>query len=177
MLDLLLSGSRWFQLALPCALVATAQSLRPKTPVVGVLERASTACNRFYGTVMAVMATGHMVAVTLSHHQQSLTAGASLPFLYAVGLVLFVPATWLAVIAGRLDDQIDERRRRSALVLNALLAAILVASVTSAPLAVPAILNVVLLRRPSRRAMRWCLTATAAAYLAMFTASFYFRDF
>lgn len=175
MLDLLLSGSRWFQLALLCALVATAKFLRPKGSFVGGREPTLSACNRFYGTVMAVMATGHLFAVTLLRSRGALSSGASLPLLYAVGVVLLVPAAWLAAVAPRLGDEADGSRR-PALVLNALLAVVLVASVGSAPLAVPAMLNVVLLRKPGRRALCWGVAASGAAYLAMFVASLVFRE-
>jgi hypothetical protein len=176
MLEFLLSGSRWFQLALLCALVPTVRDLSRGAKVPASLELAPSVCNRFYGIVMAIMATGHMLAVTVLHHQGSLTSGASLPFLYAVGVVMLGPATLLVAIAGRLQGE-DDRTRRQALALNVLLAIVLVASVASAPLAVPAVLNIFLLRKPSRRAARWAVAGSAMAYLAMFIASLFFRDF
>jgi hypothetical protein len=174
MFDLILSGSAWFQLAVLVGLAAIVRDLRPRTPQPARRARILCASNRFFGCVMAVMASGHLVAVVVAAELGAITSGAPLWFLYAIGLVLLFPAAALAGIAGRFRPD-AAGPRHLAIALNALLALVLVVSVASAPLAVPAVLNVVVLLRSSRRAERWGVGASAAAYAAMLIASFYFR--
>jgi hypothetical protein len=79
-------------------------------------------------------------------------------FLYPLGLILAVPG-WLLVAS-------STPRRRT--LLNAWLAIALIAQGSSAPLAVPAVLNLVYLRSASRWVERGVVAVSALLYAMLF---------
>lgn len=153
MIDFLLNPSGWFPAAMTAATAAVVVS-RQRLDAAAMM-------NRFYGCVVGVMAFGHLQAIVLKLALGTLsptTSGFAIP----LGFVLAVPAWWLAARPG--ND-------RMTLVLNGWLAGALVALGTSAPLAVPAALN---LGYGFHRARAVVVTAVVV-YAAMFIASFFFR--
>jgi uncharacterized protein (TIGR02246 family) len=102
--------------------------------------RAMAAMSLFFGATIAIMALGHLAAVTTKLALGMLQGSRLL--LYAIGIALALPAGWLVQHALRLFSSEEDRGARS-LVLNAWLAATLLAlGVHNLPLAVPGLLNV-----------------------------------
>jgi hypothetical protein len=162
---LVFSGSAWYQLAVVLGLAAVYPLRRAPRRAL-----AASALNRFYGVVIAVMATGHLVAGSIACARGSLSASATPWLLYAVGIAMLVPATALAVVARRLQ-RTDGPPRRTALALNGWLIAVLVAPLASAPLAAPAIANMVAIASSRRRTQQIAVRAAIALYAAMLLAS------
>jgi len=152
---LLLDPSRWFQLAIAsAALVAYASRRR--------LD-AAAAMNRCFGVVLVVMATGHVTAISYKLAHEALPATTS-QFAIPMGILLALPALWLAV---------RPASERAALALNGWLAGALVVLGPSAPLAIPALLNIAHVFRHGRA----LLVAQLVVYGAMFVASFFVPSF
>lgn len=126
----------------------------------------------FYGCMIGIMGSGHLLAVTVKVFQRTLEG--SVWLLYPLGLALAVPAWWLAACAGRLQQD-EERVGRRAVALNAWLGVSLLAfGPHNGPLALPAALNIAY-HYHSRRAVGWTLvTVSGAAYLALFIGSLIF---
>lgn len=170
MIDLLLNAALWFPAAIAIATAATATLVR-RHARRGVARRVTILCalNLFYGCVVGIMASGHLVAVTIRAVEGTLSQGLTW-FLYPLGLVLAIPAWWLAGSVGRLSRR-EAATRRRVLVLNLWLAIAFAALGPSAPLALPAALNVgyQLTSRPG--AQRAIPIVAAAIYLVMFVIS------
>jgi hypothetical protein len=168
MIAILLNPGTWFPLAfaLAAAWVATT-AWRQARRGAPSRERVLAAMNRFYGTVIGVMALGHTLAVALKMALGTLSETTSW-FALPLGLLMGVPSWWLAIVAARAGGG-----TRTTLVLNLLLAAMFMVMLTSAPLAFPALLNVVY-QRHARRAVGVAAVGLAAAgFIAMFVASLF----
>ena len=154
MIELLLNPTVWFPAALLLAAAVVAATRRR-------LDTAA-AMHRFYGVVIGVMASGHVVAIAIKLALGTLPATTS-RLAIPLGFVLGVPAWWLAL---------RPASGRTALALDVWLVAWFVALGPSAPLAVPALLSIAY-RYHRRRAVGTAIVVTAAAvYLAMLIASF-----
>src|SRR5512145_3192562 len=93
LLEILLDESKWLTASMLSALLASLAWLR-RCSRAGPLDRAAArgAMNRFYGCMIGVMASGHLLAVTLAGVRGTLRGSPWL--LVPLGLVLAVPA-WL----------------------------------------------------------------------------------
>jgi hypothetical protein len=169
-IELLLNAALWFPAALVLATAATAVQ-RARAAKRGTPRRIATlaALHTCYGCVIGVMGTGHLVAVTIRAVQGTLAQGVTWP-LYPLGFALAIPAALMVASAARLPAAEATQRRRLT-VLDAWLALVLIALLTSAPLAIPALLNLVYLRSARPAVDRAVLMTTALTYLAMFVAS------
>lgn len=165
MIELVFSGAAWYQLAVALGLAA----LLPLRSAPRK-ELAVRALNRFYGVVIAVMATGHLVAGTIAYARGTLSATATPWLLYAVGVAMLAPAAALAIVASRLRTE-GAPPGRLALALNGWLIAVLVAPLASAPLAAPAIANAVAIASSRNRTRRLAVGFAAVSYAAMLLAS------
>jgi hypothetical protein len=168
MIAALLSPATWMQAGFALAVVTVALTIRRQLRD-GAARRAIVlaAMHRFYGCVIGAMATGHIVAVALKMGLGTLPDTTS-PLALPLGVAMAVPAWWLAIAAPRFGAGTP-----TSLVLNGVLAVLFLALGTSAPLAIPAVLNLVY-QRHARRAVGVAAAALAGAgFVAMFVASFF----
>jgi hypothetical protein len=131
MIDLLKSESLWFPSAILIAFLVVAVSVvrhhRSGAPRRATITRA---LNLFYGCMIGIMGSGHLLVVTIKAFEGTLEQGMRW-FLYPLGLILAVPA-WLLVAS-------SSPRRLT--VFNVWLVIAFGALGPSAPLAVPGVLN------------------------------------
>lgn len=173
MIDELLNGSRWFQTGVVAGGLLIGASMlragRGQSPRETLLRR----LHLFYAAVIALQAVGHMVAVTIRSNSGTLTTTTPLAGLYGIGLIYLLPS--LALVAFVWRDNLDNpASKRRVMIVDLFLAVALLVAIFPGPLAIPAIFNIVALRRDTRKAARVVVTATIAVYAAMFVASFFF---
>jgi len=140
-IGLVLDEANWMPFAMVVSVIAVAVIVR-RCRRQGVPQRASTQCglDLFYGSMLGIMASGHLLAVTVKGVQGLLEG--SPWFLYSFGLALALPAWWLVVAGGRLRST-QGPTRRTPLALNAWLGMMLMAlGLQNWPLAVPSVLNI-----------------------------------
>lgn len=128
-----------------------------------------TAMNLFFGGFIGTMSGGHLLAVTIKLLLGTLEG--SVWLLYPLGLVLAVPAWWLAArVIGYLRD--EDQFRKKIVTLNAWIGICLLAfGLSNFPLALPAGLNIAY-QFHSSRALGWTIvTVAAATVLALFIGS------
>jgi hypothetical protein len=107
----------------------------------------------FFGVTIGTMALGHLCAVTVKLASGTLEGSA--PVLYLIGVVLAVPAWWLAGHTRKVLGSDDHGR--VTLSLHAGLGiTLLVLGLHNVPLAVPALLNIVY-HLHSRRVVGWVI--------------------
>ena len=172
-IELVLNESKWLATAMLLSFVAVgARAVRQRGQGLSGRARTLSAMNLFYGCMIGVMGSGHILAVAIKALRGTLEG--SLWLLLLLGLGLAVPAWWLASRAGALARDEPPARRRAA-ALNAWLGLFLLAAGPhNLPLAAPAAFNLGY-HFHSRRAVGWTLaTVTAAAYLALFAGSLIF---
>jgi hypothetical protein len=135
MIELLKRESLWFPAAIAIGFVAVSVSIIHHHRT-GAPRRTTTtrALNLFYGCMIGIMASGHLLVVTIRAFDGTLEQGVRW-FLYPLGLILAVPA-WLLVASSS---------RRHLTVFNAWLVVAFAAMGSSAPLAVPGVLNLIYL--------------------------------
>jgi hypothetical protein len=128
--------------------------------------------NLFYGCMIGIMSFGHLLAVTVKASLGTLEG--SLWILYPLGLVLTIPAWWLARRVGRFVTH-EQSWKKGAAALNAWLGIGLLAfGLHNLPLAVPAALNIAY-SFYSAPAVRWTIvTIAVVANVALFIGSIVF---
>jgi hypothetical protein len=158
MIELLKNEVLWFPSAIGIALAVVAiQVVRYRR--LGADRRATItrALNTFYGCVIGIMGSGHILVVTIRALDGTLSHGVRW-FLYPLGLILAVPG-WLLVASST---------PRRLTLLNAWLAIALIAQGASAPLAVPAILNLLYLRSTNPWVERAVVAVSVLLYSMLF---------
>ncbi len=163
--ELILNESRWLFAALLMLTIAVAVVLVRLRGPLGQGAIAG-AMSLFFGWLIGLMGSGHLLAVTIKLSQGTLEGS---PWrLYALGLSLAVPAWWMVLCAMNAG-------RRKLVVLNVWLGAtLLVLGLHNAPLAAPAALDLAYLYH-SRRLAGWLILATTVAlYLALLVGSLVF---
>jgi len=134
MYEALVNESRWIA---PSIALAAILALRAYRANAG--DRIAAALSVYAGTMIGVMALGHLFAVLLKLAVEGLAG--SLPILLGIGLVLAVPA-WLVARHGWALSRGEVRLGLTTIQLNlVLVAALLVTGPLNAPLAIPATLN------------------------------------
>lgn len=114
------------------------------------------AMNRFYGCMIGVMGTGHLLAVSIKLAQGTLEPSPLL--MLPLGLGLAIPAWWLLSTAGTVAAGPKER---TTVALNGWLGVfVLAVGPHNFPLAAPALLNIAY-RFHRRRAVGWAVVALA----------------
>jgi hypothetical protein len=167
MIDILLDPSPWFRAAFIVALGAALALAHNRSRLPTTRGFVMAAMNRTYGCLIGVVALGHVVALAIKMGAGTLSPSTS-AFAIPLGFAFGVPAWWLAIAARRFGEG-----TRTSLVLNLSVAAVFVALVTSAPLAIPAVLNVVYQRHSRPAVGAVAVSLAAAGYLAMVIASFF----
>lgn len=170
---IILDESNWLPVSIGLALLCVSILLyrRRRSDVPG-RRRVAAAMNLFFGAMIATMAFGHLAGVTTKLALGTLKG--SPVALYAIGIVLTVPAGWLVHHSRRLLDA-PEGQRRTTLVLNSWLAATLMAlGLHNLPLAAAAFFNIGH-QLHSRRVAGWAIAGLAAVFnVALFVASLVF---
>ena len=95
--ELILTERNWMPAAMAIAFIAVAARLRTDRHTVPNRLRTLRALTLFYGVMIGIMASGHLIAVSIKAAQGTLQG--SPWFLYTLGLALAVPAWWLACVA------------------------------------------------------------------------------
>lgn len=171
--NLILDESKWFVTSLGIALGVTilwAARLqeRPRLNRRNVLA----AMNLSYACVIGMMASGHLLAVSVKVAQGSLSGSPWL--LYPLGLVLLTPAVLLLTNLKRARAG-ELRATRRVTFLNIWLAvALVVLGIRNFVLAIPAILNVCFLHFPRRKAAIAIAAIAMLVYVGLFVGSLSF---
>lgn len=173
LLDAILTESRWLAVAMGAAGLGVGLSLRRAWGTN--LDRGSvlSAMHLFYGSMIGIMGLGHLVAVSLE-----LALGHALRttplVLYPIGLVLALPAGALALRGWRFRGRSDPSPRR-AMALNGFLGlALLALGPHNAPLAAPALLNILYGLVRKRALARAILGVAVAGYVFLFAGALVF---
>jgi hypothetical protein len=168
---LALDESKWLFASMLLATLAVAALVgRRSWWAASAGRRVMWATGLFYGCVIGVMSSGHLLAVLIEAGRGTLQG--SLWLLVLLGLALFVPAWRLALRAGRSTE--EEGRWRSVSLDVWLAAALLAFGLHNLPLAVPAVLRIAY-RFHSGRAVGWIIVAVMVAVnLALFVGAFVF---
>ena len=102
-------------------------------------RRMAVAMSMYVGVLIGMLASGHLIAVTLK--LTAGTLGGRLPVLYGIGVMLLLPSVFVVRHALRLRADSVELGRPTVLANLALAGALLVTGPLNFPLAIPAFLN------------------------------------
>lgn len=169
LLALIVDEGKWLTAAMGLALLCVAVAWsRPAFRALPSRRQIGIAMNLFFGVTIGTMAFGHLLAVTTKLALGTLKG--SLPFFYAIGIVLAVPSWSLIYYTLR-----RETTDRTMLVLNALVATSLIGlGIPNLVLALPAFLNMAYVAT-SRRSVAWVVAGVAVVFqLGLFVASLVF---
>ena len=172
-IEFVLDESKWLTSALVSAGVIVAVSW-PRQRRRGLSTRLNVlwAGSLLYGSMIGVMAFGHLLAVSL--HAGRGTLEGSLPLLLLLGAVLWLPAWWLVLHIGSYVQDASRFGRRIVALHVAIAAALLALGPHNFPLALPAFLNVGYLFH-TRRRVGWTLVGISVAFhVALLIGSFLF---
>lgn len=170
---LALDEGKWLSAAMLLSLIAVlALITRQRRQRLPRRLQLIAALNLYFGGMIGIMSLGHLLAVTIKLFQGALNG--SLLLLYPLGLVLAVPAGWLAFEAGRLAV-VNEQQRKKMAVLNLCLGISLLAfGIHNWPLAAPAAWNIAYLFHSQEAVGRAIVTVAIIATLALFAGSLVF---
>ena len=170
--EIILTEGNWMPAAMAIAFIAVAAGLRADQNTASTKLRILRALTLFYGVMIGIMASGHLIAVSIKAAHGTLQG--SPWFLYTLGLSLAVPAWWLAAEArsGGLEDPGGLRRTVG---LNGWLGVALMAiGPHNWPIAAPAALNIAY-RFQNRRAVGMAIMIVAGVgYVALFAGALAF---
>ncbi len=173
LLELALNESKWLTTAMLLALLAVSAMLfRQRRQSLALRAQILAAMNLYFGIMIGVMALGHLLGVTIKLTQGTLKG--SWWLLYALGLVLAVPAWWLAIRAVQFSKE-TERGTKERIALNVWLGlSLLGLGLHNLPLTAPVAWNLAY-QFHSKRAVGWAIVSVAIiAMLALFTGSLLF---
>lgn len=172
MAELILTEQYWMPVAMVIAFIAVGTRLRTDWSAASTRLRSLRALTLFYGVMIGIMASGHLIAVSIKAAQGTLQG--SPWFLYTLGFSLAVPAWWLAAEALRagLEDPLGLRRTVG---LNGWLGlALMVIGPHNWPIAAPAVLNIAY-RFQTQRAVGMAIVIVAGVgYAALFAGALMF---
>ena len=156
---LIVDEGKWPAAAMGLALLAAALLLfRHRNSSLPTRRRVLAALNLIPGVMIAIMALGHLSAVTIKLAVGTLQASPLV--LYPIGLVLIVPSV-LLILHTRTLIASNEDRGQTTIALNTWLAITLVIlGLPNLPLAVPAVLNIAY-HLHSRRIVGWAIVSVA----------------
>ena len=172
--EIILTESNWMPAAMAVAFIAVAARLRADRHTASNRLRTLRALTLFYGVMIGIMASGHLIAVSIKAAQGTLQG--SPWFLYTLGLSLAVPAWWLVAEALRtgLDDPSGLRRTVG---LNAWLCVVLMAiGPHNWPIAAPAALNIAYRFQTQRAVGMAIVIAAGVGYAALFAGALAFMS-
>ncbi len=168
----MLDEGKWLFASMLLSLVVVAWAIARHRRVLPARSQILLAMNVFWGCTIGTMAFGHLLAVTIKLMQGTLRG--SWLLLYPLGLVLAIPAWWLAVRAARYVREEDRFGKRLALLNAGLGISLLALGLPNLPLALPATWNLAY-QFHTRRAVGWTIvTVAVAANVALLVGSFVF---
>lgn len=171
--DLVVDESHWLPIAMLLSLLLVAVLVvRRRRQGASRRHELLWALNVYYGCVIGVMASGHLLAVSVKVARDTLEGRPAI--LYPIGLALALPAAWLVLAAAALPGNEEPAKRRMA-ALNVWLGALLMAlGLHNWPLAVPAALNIAYQVHSRRTVGRIIGTVAIAGYIALFAGAVVF---
>lgn len=165
--EALVTESRWIAPCIGLAAILAVRSFRRAGRAGG--EGGSAALSVFAGTLIGLLAAGHLFAVLLKLAVGDL--GGSLPVLLTIGIVLALPS-WAVARHGWELARGDRDVGRQAVILNLLLiGCLLVTGPLNAPLAIPAGLAALYAWTPRERIRRVIMVATVLFVTLLFAGS------
>lgn len=172
-IDAALNEANWMPVAMVIAAVSAGvlwrgsarQAVSPPLCTLGTLSL-------FYGVMLGMMTSGHLLAVTLTAARGALEG--SPWFLYTLGLALTVPAWWLAATAARLGRESVPSLNRVVGLNSWLGIGLLALGAHNVPIAVPSALNIAYRYHTKRAVGTAILGALALTYLALFVGAVMF---
>ena len=170
--EIILTEGNWMPAAMAVAFIAVAARLRADRHTASTRLGSLRALTLFYGVMIGIMASGHLIAVSIKAAQGTLQG--SPWFLYTLGLALAVPAWWLAAEARRAGLE-DQRGLRRTVGINTWLGLALMAiGPHNWPIAAPAALNIAC-RFQTRPAVGMAIViAAGVGYAALFAGALMF---
>lgn len=171
MTELLLDTMMWFRASLllggfaiaACWWVAWTHQVPPALTTPSLLHV-------FYGCVIGMMGTGHIVAVTIKAAAGTLSPDVSPWFVYPLGAAVAVPG-WLLVLSGTMLPSARVWPRRLLVIIDVWLVLLFVPLGPSAALAVPAALSLVWWFSRKEGIRRAAVVSSVLVYAAMLVAS------
>ncbi len=141
LVTLILDESKWLTASMSLALLVVVLVLyQNRRSGLSSRHLVLTAMSLFFGITIGTMAFGHLLAVTVKVALGTLEN--KILLYYLIGIALAVPSWWL-ILQSRKRLTADAKHGRSTLVLNAWLAATLLAlGFHNLPLAFPGFLNI-----------------------------------
>ena len=170
--ELILTEQYWMPAAMAVAFIAVAARVRADRHTASTRLRSFRALTLFYGVMIGIMGSGHLIAVSLKAAQGTLQG--SPWFLYTLGLSLAVPAWWLAAEALRAGLEDPHSLRRTVGINTWLGLGLMVFGPHNWPIAAPAALNIAY-RFQSHRAIGMTIVIVAGVgYAALFAGALMF---
>jgi len=171
--DFVVAERNWLPMAMLCAAAAAvAFNLRARTIGTKSVDRIFAAIALLFATTIGVMASGHFLAISILYFSGELSR--SLGFLYAVGLLTALPAGVLGVLALR-TLRTERVQTRGLIAAHLWLGATLLAmGLHNAPLAAPALANILYHQASNPLTRRLILAAILVGYIGLFVGSVVF---
>lgn len=170
--EIILTEQYWMPAAMGIAFIAVAARVRADRHTASTRLRSFRALTLFYGVMIGIMASGHLIAVSLKAAQGTLQG--SPWFLYTLGLSLAVPAWVLAAMALRAGLEDPHGLRRMVGINTWLGLALMIFGPHNWPIAAPAALNIAY-RFQSHRAVGMAIVIVAGVgYAALFAGALMF---
>jgi hypothetical protein len=150
-LDFILDEGKWIATAMLLSGVLVGVQARRRGSLLESRLWILWALNAYYSTTIAILAFGHVLAVTIRFFQGSLRGS---PWqMYLIGVALAVPSWWMMLRVGSYVGNENRWRRRMTLLNGGLGAVLMVTGLHNLPLVLPAILNLAY-QHSSRPAIR-----------------------
>ena len=170
--EIILTEGNWMPAAMVIAFIAVAAKLRADRHTASTRTRSFRALTLFYGVMIGIMGSGHLIAVSIKAAQGTLQG--SPWFLYTLGFSLAVPAWWLAAEALRAGLEDPHSLRRTVGINTWLGLALMVFGPHNWPIAAPAALNIAY-RFQSHRAIGMAIViVVGVGYAALFAGAVMF---
>ena len=170
--EIILTEGNWMPAAMAVAFIAVAARLWADRHTASTKLRSFRALTLFYGVMIGIMGSGHLIAVSLKAAQDTLQG--SPWFLYTLGLSLAVPAWWLAAEALNAGLEDPRRLRRTVGLSGWLGLALMAIGPHNWPIAAPAALNIAY-RFQTQRAVGLAIVIVAGVgYAALFAGALMF---
>ena len=171
-IDAVLHEANWMPVAMALAGLAVVGRVRATSHSSSPVGTLGAMC-LFYGVMLGIMSAGHLLAVSLSAARGTLEG--SPWFLYPLGILLTIPAWWLAATSGRLRN-LDEGPALTRVVgLNGWLGVgLLSLGLHNWPLAAPSVLNIAYRYHRRRAAGHVIVAVVSVGYLVLLVGSVVF---
>jgi hypothetical protein len=171
--DVIVHEGNWLPFSMTVALLSIAFAFyRYRHAERSTRNRITFAMNLFFGATIAVMAFGHLLAVSVKFASGTLRG--SVLVLYLFGIMLSVPAWSLMIHARRFLSTVSPSARNTVLLNSWMAITLLVLGIHNLPIAAPAIFNIGYALH-SHRAVGWAILSVAVVlHLGLFIGALMF---